>query len=156
MALYEFETNWRLRASLADVWQAIVDGDRWPEWWQGVERVELLRAGDERGVGSVRRTTWRSRLPYTLTFDAEVVRVEPMTLLEVRASGELEGTGTWELDEADGVTHVRYLWRVRTTRWWMNLFGPMGRPAFKWNHDRVMHNGAVGLARLLDAELLQA
>jgi hypothetical protein len=156
MALYEFETNWRLRAPLADVWQAILDGDHWPEWWQGVERVELLRSGDERGIGSVRRTTWRSRLPYTLTFDAEVTRIEPMSLLEVHASGELEGTGTWQLAEADGVTHVRYLWSVRTTRWWMNAFGPLPRPAFKWNHDRVMHNGAVGLAKLLNAELLEA
>jgi uncharacterized protein YndB with AHSA1/START domain len=156
MALYEFETTWRLRAPLPDVWQAIVDSDRWPEWWKGVERVVLLTAGDDHGVGSVRRTTWRSRLPYALTFDAEVERVEPMSLIEVRASGELEGTGTWHLSETDGVTHVRYVWRVRTTRWWMNILGPLPRPAFRWNHDQVMRNGAAGLATLLKADLLQA
>jgi polyketide cyclase/dehydrase/lipid transport protein len=154
MALYEFETEWRLRAPLAEVWSAIVDS--WPEWWRGVERVELLKAGDEQGIGAVRRMTWRSRLPYTLTFDIEVMRVEPMTLIEGRASGELEGTGTWRLGEADGVTTVHYTWRVRTTRWWMNLLAPIARPNFRWNHDYVMARGGEGLAGLLGAELLQS
>ena len=154
MALYEFETEWRLRAPLADVWQAIADSDRWPEWWQGVQRVELLKTGSNGDAGSVRRTTWRSRLPYTLTFDAEVMCVEPMSLIEVRATGELEGSGIWRLREEDGITAAHYTWRVQTTRWWMNLLGPLGRPAFKWNHDQVMHNGAVGLAKLLGAELV--
>jgi hypothetical protein len=36
----------------------------------------------------------------------------------------------------------------------MNLLAPLARPAFRWNHDYVMHNGAVGLAKLLGAELL--
>ena len=152
MPLYEFETTWCIRAPQADAWAAIVDSERWPEWWRGVERVVLLRAGDERGVGAVRRLTWRSKLPYTLSFDTEVVRVEPMSLIEGRASGELEGVGIWRLDELDGVTRVHYTWRVRTTRWWMNLLAPIARPAFRWNHDYVMHNGAIGLARLLGAE----
>jgi len=154
MAQYEFETEWRLRAPLAQVWGAIVDSDRWPEWWRGVESVELLRVGDEQGVGSVRRLTWRSKLPYTLTFDTELVRVEPMSLIEGRASGELEGAGIWRFGEQDGVTSVHYTWRVRTTRWWMNLLAPIARPAFGWNHDYVMRSGAAGLAKLLAAELL--
>jgi hypothetical protein len=154
MPLYEFETQWRIRAPQADVWGAIIESDRWPSWWLGVERVELLRAGDERGIGSIRRLTWRSKLPYTLSFDTEVMRVEPMSLIEGRASGELEGAGIWRLEEQDGVTTVRYTWRVRTTRWWMNIMAPVARPAFRWNHDYVMHNGAVGLARLLGAELV--
>ena len=154
MPLYEFETTWRIRAPLTDVWGAIVDSARWPAWWRGVERVELLREGDAQGTGSLRRLTWRSKLPYTLTFDTEVVKVEPMSLIEGRASGELEGVGIWRLGEEDGVTTVHYAWRVRTTRWWMNLLAPLARPAFRWNHDYVMHNGAVGLAKLLGAELL--
>jgi hypothetical protein len=156
MAFYEFETEWRLRAPLAGVWTAIAGSDSWPEWWRDVERVQLLRPGDEHGIGSLRRLTWRSRLPYTLTFDVEVVRVEPMSLIEGRATGELEGTGVWHLSEHDGMTVVRYTWRVRTTRWWMNLLAPIARPAFRWNHDHVMRSGAEGLAKLLGAELVYA
>ena len=154
MPHYEFETTWKLRTPLPGVWGAIVASERWPEWWRGVERVEPLQVGDEQGIGARHRLTWRSKLPYTLSFETEVVRVEPMSLIEGRASGELEGVGIWRLAEEDGVTTAHYTWRVRTTRWWMNLLAPIGRPAFRWNHDYVMHNGAVGLAKLLGAELL--
>jgi uncharacterized protein YndB with AHSA1/START domain len=155
MASYDFETVWRIRAPIARVWEAIVRSEDWPRWWRGVEKVEVLSRGDENGVGSKQRYTWRSRLPYTLAFDMEVVRVEPMSLIEGHATGELEGRGVWKLGEDGGVTTVRYAWQVRTTRWWMNLLTPLARPAFAWNHDYVMKNGAEGLARLLDAELVQ-
>jgi hypothetical protein len=48
-----------------------------------------------------------------------------------------------------GVTTVRYKWRVETTRWWMNLLAPIARPVFRWNHDRLMRNGSMGLAGIL-------
>jgi hypothetical protein len=154
MAFYEFETVWKLRAPLEHVWYAIVDAERWPEWWHGVQRVETLRLGDDHGIGAYYRLTWRSRLPYTLTFDTEVVRLEPMALIEGLATGELEGTGIWRFEGDDTLTTVRYAWRVRTTRWWMNLLAPLAKPLFRWNHDWVMHGGALGLAKLLGAELI--
>jgi hypothetical protein len=36
----------------------------------------------------------------------------------------------------------------------MNLFGPLARPAFSWNHDIVMRLGGKGLAAELGATLL--
>jgi uncharacterized protein YndB with AHSA1/START domain len=154
LADYRFVTVWRLRAPIGAVWQAIVESENWPRWWQGVQRVSLLRDGDAQGLGEIRRYVWRSKLPYTLAFDMEATRSEAPRLLEGRASGELEGTGLWELSEEDGLTTVRYTWSVRTTRRWMNLLAPLGRRAFAWNHDYVMANGARGLSRLLGAELV--
>jgi uncharacterized protein YndB with AHSA1/START domain len=154
VAGYRFVTEWRLRAPLADVWDAIVASEKWPSWWRGVLEVEELQAGDETGVGSRRRYVWRSKLPYTLAFDMETTLVEPMSRLEGRAGGELEGTGVWEFTEAGNVTTLCYTWSVKTTRPWMNLLAPLLRPAFAWNHDYVMKAGAEGLARLLNAELI--
>lgn len=156
MAYYEFETDWRLRAPLLDVWNAIAAPDRWPQWWDGVVAAELVRPGNGQGIGAVRRLTWRSRLPYTLTFDVEVARVEPMALIEGRATGELEGTGTWRLASDGDLTSVHYSWHVRTTRPWMNLLAPLLRPVFRWNHDYVMARGGEGLARLLGTQLVEA
>ena len=39
-------------------------------WWRGVEDVVELDPGDETGVGSHSRLTWRSKLPYDLVFEA--------------------------------------------------------------------------------------
>jgi hypothetical protein len=38
----------------------------------------------------------------------------------------------------------------------MNALGPLPRPAFRWNHDLVMRQGGVGLARRLEATLVAA
>jgi hypothetical protein len=112
--------------------------------------------GLDSGVGAKRRFVWKSKLPYTLAFDMETTRIEPPHLLNGYATGELEGTGLWELSEAEGVTTARYTWSVRTTRAWMNLLAPIARPIFAWNHDYVMKRGAEGLASLLGAELLSS
>ena len=147
---YEFITEWRFKAPLERVWHEIRQMSHWPEWWSYVKRVELLKQGDADDVGSVRRITWKTALPYTLTFDSELVSMERFRRMEGRAFGELQGTGIWTFREADGATHVRYDWRVKTTKAWMNLLAPIARPIFSWNHDKVMDAGFVGLKKRLE------
>ncbi|HUR84707.1 MAG TPA: hypothetical protein VMY78_05125, partial [Solirubrobacteraceae bacterium] len=119
-----------------------------------VRSVTELEPGDEHGVGTLRRLEWRSRLPYSLVFDVRVTRAEKPYLLEGHASGELEGIGTWRLYEGAAGTAIVYGWDVSTTRRWMNRIAPLARPAFAWNHDHVMRQGAHGLATHLGAELV--
>ena len=121
---YKFVTVWKTDAPLDKVWNEIYHSERWPEWWRGVEEVVELRKGDELGVGSIRRYTWKSALPYRLSFESETVRVEPMALLEGIASGELDGRGVWKLHSEGGHTTVVYDWRVRTSKAWMNFMAP--------------------------------
>ena len=149
MADYNFVTVWQFASPLAPVWELVYHSEDWPRWWRGVERVERIEEGDERGIGAVRRYTWKSKLPYRLAFDMRLSRVEPHALIEGEAVGELTGTGRWTFEEAGGLTTVRYDWNVSTTKPWMSLLAPLARPVFKWNHDVVMRWGAEGLARQL-------
>ena len=87
MTEYRFVTTWCLDAPIERVFDAIDDAARWPEWWKGVSRAELLEPGAEDGVGRLWRYTWRSRLPYDLTFESRVTRREPPYLLEGDADG---------------------------------------------------------------------
>jgi uncharacterized protein YndB with AHSA1/START domain len=153
MSRYRFVTDWHVDAPLERVWDAIYDSERWPEWWRGVLAVAPVTAGTSEGAGEVRRYTFRGRLPYSLTFDMRVTRSDPHDLLEGRASGELEGTGTWTLRGSDDGTDVRYVWDVRTTRRWMDLPIPFARRFFTANHDLIMRWGAEGLERLLGARV---
>ena len=121
-----------------------------------MECVEERDAGDGAGVGSRHLVKWRSRIPYPLAFEFTVERKEPPGLLAGVAEGELAGIGCWRLFERDGVTAVVYDWQVETTRRWMNLVGPIARPAFGYNHDVVMRWGGEGLARRLGVRLLAA
>jgi uncharacterized protein YndB with AHSA1/START domain len=154
VAGYRFLTTWLISAPRERVWDELRDSEAWPSWWRGVVNVEVLERGDEDRVGELARYTWRSRLPYELAFETRVVKVERPALMEGHATGELEGIGRWRLFDEDGVTAVLYEWNVHTTRPWMNALSPLLRPAFAWNHDWVMRQGGVGLARRLGAELL--
>jgi hypothetical protein len=150
MASYAFVTEWRLDAPIERVYEAIHDSLTWPDWWPAVTKVEEIRPPTDRtGAGAVRRYTFKGKLPYTLSFDLTVDRIERPTALGGQARGELEGRGDWALREEDGVTYVRYDWTIRTTRWWMNLLAPVARGVFKSNHDYVMQSGAKGICGLL-------
>jgi len=153
VASYEFLTTWCVDAPVDAVFDVLNDSAGYPTWWKGVQRVVVLEPGDATSVGRLVRFAWRSVLPYSLEFDLRVTRVERPYLIEGRASGELEGVGVWRLYQGRG-TAIVYDWRVRTTKSWMNLLGPLARPAFSWNHDLVMRQGGHGLAAELGAALL--
>jgi len=155
MKAYEFVTIWRVKAPVETVWNEIYHSSEWPTWWKGVESVVEVRKGDERGVGSVHRYTWKSKLPYRLSFDMQTTRVEPPLLLEGKAIGELEGRGLWRLSTDGSDTIVRYDWNVTTTKQWMNLLSPIARPLFEWNHNVVMSWGAQGLGKRLGVAVIE-
>jgi uncharacterized protein YndB with AHSA1/START domain len=154
MAEYAFLTTWLLDSPRQPVWEALHDQTSWPSWWRGVEEAEELTPGPDGDVGTVARMVWKSLLPYRVEFEVTTTRVEQPHLLEGHAVGELEGIGRWRLYEQDGVTAVLYEWNVSTTKAWMNLFAPLLRPAFEWNHDWVMARGGEGIAQLLGCRLL--
>lgn len=157
MRYYEFVTVWRFDAPIEKVWSEIKASENWSDWWRGVLRVEELKPGGARGVGKIIRSTWKSALPYKLIFDSEIVRIEELKLIEARAFGELEGQGIWRFyAESENVTRVRYDWRVRTAKRWMNLLAPLAKPFFRWNHNVIMNWGGIGLARKLNCKLLEA
>ena len=146
---YEFTTEWTIPAPPERVWTELMDPERWPQWWPGVVQVETIRAGEQNGVGAVRRYTFRSRLPYRLTFTMETTRLEPHQLIEGRATGELDGYGCWRLYPAGAGTRVLYDWHVAVTKLWMKRLDRVARRLFAWNHDVVMEWGRRGLIKRL-------
>jgi hypothetical protein len=155
MAEFSLVTVWELAAPIDAVWDAIYHAERWPSWWRYVERVLEISPGASSGVGAVRRFTWRTRLPYRITFDTRATLVEPPFALDGSALGELNGVGRWRLSRRGGTTVVRYQWDVRATKPWMVLFAPLARPVFEWNHNGVMRAGGEGLAQHLGVRLLR-
>ncbi len=97
MPEYSFLTTWCLEAPREQVWDAIWDSERWPDWWRGVVASTHLAEGDETGLGQVGRYTWRSKLPYDLDFE--------MTTTRVRQAAPARGPGrraSWPGSAAGG------------------------------------------------------
>ncbi len=154
MGMYRFVTVWRIQAPAADVWQALRDSQQYPQWWPGMENVEILDRGAPDGTHQRVRVTTRSRLPYRLQFETIGREAREPDLIVVDAVGELDGSGRWELEEDAGLTKATYTWEVATTKRWMNAIEPFARPLFIWNHHVIMGRGGESLARHLEARLV--
>lgn len=150
---YHLFTEWEFDAPLDLVWEAIFHAEAWPDWWKGAQSVVTLERGDACGLGAQRRYTWKSVLPFHLTFVSRVTRIKPLRLIEGCVDGDLTGTGCCLFWRERARTVVSYEWQVRTTRLWMTALAPLARPIFRWNHDAIMRAGGVGLARYLEARL---
>ena len=143
---FTYVTEWRLDAPINQVWDALTDVENWPAWWPHVRSVRTLHPGAPGGLGSVRRLRWSSRLPYGFSLDVETTSMRAPTHLVGRATGDMAGTGTWELACAGAGTRVRYTWTLDLNTRWMRLAAPFMAPVFRWNHEGVMRSGGRGLA----------
>ena len=63
MPSYSFVTLWHLDAAIDRVFPMIDDSLRWPSWWPSVLSVEDVEEGGADLIGTVRRYTFRGRLP---------------------------------------------------------------------------------------------
>ena len=147
-------TQWHLEAPIERIWEALVAPEEWPRWWRYVEAVVELEKGDAQGIGALRRYTWSSRLPYRLSFEMRTTALARPTSIEGVATGDLSGTGCWQLRDFGKTTRVQYTWTVTTGKGWMNLLAPLLAPVFAWNHDQVMREGGRGVAQHLGVALL--
>lgn len=148
-ASYCLQTVWWTPAVVDQIWEILANYAAWPTWWRGIRNVEVLRRGDESGAGTVLRQQWRSRLPYTLVFQLEMLRLESGRMIEGRASGDLEGICRWTFVPASSGTEIRFDVNVRPGRWWMNLPVPFAPRIVRTNFETIMRWGREGLERKL-------
>jgi hypothetical protein len=146
---YRFLTIWWTSAETDRVWEVLANYATWPTWWRGIQSVEVLHSGDDRGVGTILRQKWRSRVPYTLLFDLEMLRIKSGKLLDGRASGDLVGACRWTFASVDGGTELHFDVDVRTGRWWMNLPIPFASKVVEASFKTIMGWGREGLERTL-------
>src|SRR5215216_5669191 len=109
---YSFITRWELKAPLNQVWDAIYNSLEWPRWWKGVCEVTEIKKNDAHGINGVRKYTWKSILPYKLTFTMRLTENEYLKHMKGISFGELEGQGEWLFSEHDGIVQVQYNWEV--------------------------------------------
>lgn len=90
MAEYRLLTIWHFEAPLEVVYAAIHDSPRWPDWWPGVKKVELVTTGDTDGINSVVRYCLHGRLPYRMTFRNVSMKMRHRGV-EIRVAREAPG-----------------------------------------------------------------
>lgn len=142
---YDLVSVWRAAAPREDCWAVLADPRMtWPQWWPGVEALEVHTS--RASVGSSARLRFRSALRYALVLDLTVIEAQEPARVRVAVAGDLVGTGDVRVTaESPGSTRIDVAWRVRTSRRWMNALGPVLAPAFAATHAATMRAGERGL-----------
>lgn len=143
---YRFVSHWRIAAPRQAVADILLHDEAWAQWWPGLESVESL--DDKIGAGARVRCSWRSASGYRLRVVITIVDYRPGQLIAFISEGDLAGDGDFIFSspQAD-TTAITIHWNVRTTKPWMNAFGPLLKPLFIANHDKLMAAGEQGLNR---------
>jgi hypothetical protein len=150
---YHFVTEMVLASSPEVVQATLENVTGWPAWWKWARRVEQLNDLPAGAVGARYRNDIRTPLLYGFSYVTEIVAIAPGRI-QVSSSGDLQGSGLFAFEtSSDGATALSFSWLVETTKWWMNIAGPLARPLFAWNHDRLMTDFAQGLARASRGDL---
>ena len=157
-AKYHFISSYRLSGDRRAVWEALLDVESWPSWWRWLRRIEQVAAAtSDDGVGSAYRNFMTSPLGTRFSYTTTITAVDLHRRIDIASSGDLRGRGRFSLvDAPDGAIDVTYTWLVETTKWWMSALAVVGRPAFGWNHDRLMDDFGHGLASAAGAKLIDA
>jgi hypothetical protein len=142
---YHLTTRWSLDAPVGAVWTELSRPEGWPTWWKGIIAVHLLEPGDAAGIGACRRITWQGVLPSRLTFNMRTVKIQPRTLIESVADGQLTGVGRWQLTRTGVGTEVQHDWIVNVSPPNIPLIGAIAGLLFKWNYRWLMEAGRRGL-----------
>jgi mannose-6-phosphate isomerase-like protein (cupin superfamily) len=147
---YHFLDKWFIPHPIDVVFEELLHGEDYPRWWgEAWKRVTPIGDTTAATIGAKTEVIAGGFLPYTITLELEVARVERPHLISVVSRGDLEGTGTWRLHEFEGGTAVSYDWRVRAGKPLIRRFSPIVKPLFRANHNWVMRRGEVALQRWL-------
>ncbi len=141
---YHFITHWKIKGPVDAVFKILKEGQNYEQWWKPA--YVSTRKLDEKTIQAV----VRAKLPYTLTFNTELIHEMTNQEIEIKSTGELEGNGLWKLKSDGSFTHVTFLWNVKATKpliQWLSFFL---KPIFKWNHNWVMKTGEASLQKEID------
>lgn len=136
---YVFRSEWRIDAPPDDVYLALEELRRYPDWWREIRTVTQL---DDQ-TAEVR---CRATLPYDLVFtSSQAVRDRQGGILEANLSGDLDGFSRWTITAEGAGTLAIFDEEVVATKRLLQVLAPVARPVFRGNHELMMRHGQQGL-----------
>jgi hypothetical protein len=133
-----------------EVSEILEDAADLARWWPSVYLgVDVLKRGDERGVGKEVALYTKGWLPYTLRWQFRVTEVRPDGFTLV-AWGDFDGRGIWTFEQDGPWVNVTYDWKISAEKPLLRYFSFIMKPIFSANHRWAMARGEESLKLELD------
>lgn len=142
---YHFITRWRVQGTVKEVGEILEDAADLVRWWPSVYLgVDILKRGDEKGLGKVVGLYTKGWLPYTLRWQFRVTEVRPDGFTLV-AWGDFDGRGIWTFEQDGPYVNVIYDWKISAEKPLLRYFSFIMKPLFSANHRWAMAKGEESL-----------
>ena len=143
---YLFVTKWRVEGTCGEVADILGDPLELTRWWPSVYlNVQEIRAADPNGLGRRVRLLTKGWLPYTLSWEFEVVECPYPSGLTIVANGDFDGVGVWTFTQDGPWVDVIYDWRIRAEKPILRTLSFLLKPVFSANHRWAMARGQESL-----------
>jgi hypothetical protein len=143
---YHFVTDWRVEGTCGEVADVLGDPLALARWWPSVYLdVQELQPPDANGLGRRVRLHTKGWLPYTLTWEFEVVESRYPHGFTIVASGDFDGRGVWAIQQNGSSVDIAYDWRIRAEKPLLRNLSFVLKPIFEANHRWAMARGEESL-----------
>jgi hypothetical protein len=119
----------------------------WSQWWPQLKQINTLSDSERKNmVGSTFMCTWQA-LGYKIIGNIAVISSKKPDdiVLKFQSGSDIIGQAHCQLSGNSERSKIVIELVVTTTKKWMNMFEPVLKPIFLYNHNRIMHSGERGL-----------
>jgi hypothetical protein len=143
---YGFISRWRVEGTCGEVADILRDGAALGRWWPSVYLdVQPLLPADARGIGARTKVRTKGWLPYTISWQFEVVESHYPTGFTILATGDFDGRGVWTFEQDGRFVDITYDWRLRAEKPLLRNLSFALKPMFEANHRWAMARGEESL-----------
>ncbi len=143
---YEFLSRWRVEGTCGEIADILADAPALARWWPSVYlHVEELEPPDARGLGRRVRLHTKGWLPYTITWESEIVESNYPHGFSLVATGDFDGRGVWTFEQDGSSVDITYDWRLSAEKPLLRNLSFLLKPVFEGNHRWAMAQGEESL-----------
>ncbi len=144
---YAFVTRWRVEGTCGEVADILGDPLDLPRWWPSVYLQGRGDCGRPTHSGLHRRVRLHTKgwLPYTLTWESELVESRYPYGFALVATGDFDGRGVWTFAQDGAYVDITYDWRLSAEKPLLRNFSFLLKPVFEANHRWAMAQGEESL-----------
>lgn len=136
--IFNFRHEWNIDVPAETIWNVVSAPENWPSFVYG---FSLAKKDNENPFLSANNNfffTIKGSLPYSLSFHAEVLEIEPEKFLVVKVSGDLKGVCRFDIGSQEKMTKIVFDMNVSPVKCWIKLLAPAAKKFFVRNHNLVV------------------
>ncbi|HLW66507.1 MAG TPA: SRPBCC family protein [Gemmataceae bacterium] len=143
---YSFRTVWIVEGTREELYPLIEEIESYARWWPSVWlKVECLKPGDEKRIGSVYAITSKGWLPYLLHWTTTTVEKHFPERIVSNATGDFVGQAIWTFKQQGPTVELVCDWNIRADKPLLKKLSFLFKPFFAANHNWAMRMGLESL-----------